>query len=302
MSELSQTDNRLLEAIRRGDSEAWSQLVNEYQGRLLRFAMARVPQQADAEDIVQNSFTSFVRVVDTLQIEVSLETYLFAIVRNEIVQRLRTPWAKNVCLIQDVYHRNEDNISDDALALVPSGDPSTSWCVSHGEEHRFLKKALTQTLRQFVERFQNTEKLDRLKMAELIFYCQLSNADVASQLGVDTGNVRIFKHRSLKRIRKDLAERCATKDISVTYSEDLLTEIWKEQRLSCTKRSTLAAFLLEDLPPEWFDYVDFHLTTIGCHFCRANYKDLCQKQQTSREREELRQRIMASTVGFLSKS
>ena len=46
MSDLSQKDNNLLEAIRRGDSEEWSQLVNEYQGRLLRFAMARVPQRA----------------------------------------------------------------------------------------------------------------------------------------------------------------------------------------------------------------------------------------------------------------
>ncbi len=301
MSDLSQTDNNLLEAIRRGDREAWSQLVNEYQGRLLGFVMARVPQRADAEDIVQNSFASFIRVVDGLQIEVSLETYLFAIVRNEIVQRLRTPWARSVCLIQDVYCRNEDNTSEDAMAQVASCDPSTSWCVSHNEENKFVREALTKTLRQFVRKFQKAEKLNSLKMAELIFYCQLSNTDVANQLGVDAGNVRTFRHRSLKHIRNDLAERCGTKDISISCSEDLLTEIWKEQRLSCTKRSTLAAFLLEDLPPEWFDYVDFHLTTMGCHFCRANYKDLCQNQQTSKKREELRQRIMASTVGFLSK-
>ncbi|HCO96431.1 MAG TPA: hypothetical protein DIU00_21240 [Phycisphaerales bacterium] len=129
----------------------------------------------------------------------------------------------------------------------------------------------------------------------------LSNADVASQLSVETGNVRIFRHRSLKRIHKEFAGRCAAKDISISCSEDFLTEIWKEQRLSCIKRSTLGAFLLEDLSPEWFDFVDFHLATIGCHFCCANYKDLCQEQQTSDQREYLRQRIMASTVGFLSK-
>ena len=52
---------------------------------------------------------------------------------------------------------------------------------------------------------------------------------------------------------------------------------------------------------EWFDYVDFHLTIMGCHFCRASFKDLRQQQQTSRLQEDLRQRIMASTIGFLSK-
>jgi hypothetical protein len=59
--------------------------------------------------------------------------------------------------------------------------------------------------------------------------------------------------------------------------------------------------LLETLPPEWFDYVDFHLTTVGCHFCRASFKDL-QEQQNSRFDEVLRDRIMTSTVGFLRPS
>ena len=38
----------------------------------------------------------------------------------------------------------------------------------------------------------------------------------------------------------------------------------------------------------------------GCHFCRASFKDL-QEQQTGKQQEYLRQRIMSSTVGFLSK-
>ncbi|UCE46356.1 MAG: sigma-70 family RNA polymerase sigma factor [Phycisphaerales bacterium] len=301
MSGPDQTDAEVLAAIRRGDGEAWSALVNEYQGRLLRFAMARVPQQADAEDIVQNTFASLVKAVDTLQIKVSLETYLFGIVRNEIVQRIRTQQARSVCLIQDVYYKDGDNTSGDALAQVRSPDPSTSWCVSHNEEHRSIRDALTEAVRDFVKSLRKKKKLHRLKMAELLFYCQLSSVDIAKQLGVQAGSVRTFKHRCLKRIREDFARRCATADYSASYSEDLLTAIWEEQRLSCIKRSTLGAFLLESLSPEWFDYVDFHLSTMGCHFCRASYKDLQEEQQMSKRREYLRERILASTVGFLSK-
>lgn len=301
MSDPDQTDVQVLQAIRRGDSEAWSQLVNEYQGRLLRFAMARVSQMADAEDIVQDTFASLVRIVDTLQIKVSLETYLFGIVRNEVFNRIRTHRARSVCLIQDVYYKSGDNMSGGALAQVRSHDPSTSWSVSHNEDHLFLRGALTGAVRQFVRSFQKTSKLHRLKMAGLLFYCQLSSVDIAKQLGVEAGQVRTFKHRCLKRIRDDVAGRCAATKHSVSHSEDTLTEIWEEQRLSCIKRSNLGAFQLESLPPEWFDYVDFHLTTMGCHFCRASYKDLQEEQQMSRKREHLRQRILASTVGFLSK-
>ena len=85
----------------------------------------------------------------------------------------------------------------------------------------------------------------------------------------------------------------------MSFSEDLLTEVWEAQRLSCPNRSTLGAFLLETLSAEWFDYVDFHLTTLGCHSCRASFKDL-QEQQDREQRTSFRRRILTSTAGFLS--
>jgi hypothetical protein len=123
---------------------------------------------------------------------------------------------------------------------------------------------------------------------------------VARLLKLDEGSVRVMKHRCLKRIRREVIEDESLKDISITYSEDLVTDIWESQRLSCPKRSTLGAFLLETLSPEWFDYVDFHLATMGCHFCRASFKDL-REQQTSEQHTHFRQRILTSTAGFLTR-
>ena len=301
MNEPDQTDESVLKAIQRGDAEVWSQLINDYQGRLLRFAITRVSQRADAEDVVQNTFTSFVKVVNSLQIKVSLESYLFGILRNEIINLFRTERAKRVCLIQDVYSKSEDSTSSDAFTYIRSPDPSVSRYVRQNEQHQIVREVLTEVLGHFVQNLQKAQKLHDLKMAELLFYCQLSNIDIAKQLNVNAGVVRIFKHRCLKSIRNEVAERYPTMDFSTSYTDNLLTEIWEEQRFSCIKRSTLAAFLLEDLPPEWFDYVDFHLTTMGCLFCRANFKDL-QEEQMSKQQEHLRQCILASTVGFLSKS
>ena len=58
---------------------------------------------------------------------------------------------------------------------------------------------------------------------------------------------------------------------------------------------------LEKLNAEWFDYVDFHLTTLGCHFCRASFNDL-QHQRSRDQRTIFQNKIMASTVGFLNKN
>jgi len=292
-------DKDLLEAIRRGDAAAWTRLVDEYQGRLLKFALARVPQPADAEDIVQDAFTSFIRALDTLQIQTSIETYLFGILRNTIVNRVRTRWARTVCLIQDVYRTGDDELPPDLLACVPSSDPSVSRCVSHHEQHELQRQVLTEALRQLVKDLQDSGRLRDLKIAELVFYCQIASKQVAKLLDMDDGLVRVVKHRCLKFIRETVAAHDAIKDMSITYSEDLLTEIWESHRLSCPKRSTLGAFLLESLSPEWFDYVDFHLTTMGCHFCRASFKDL-QEQRAGQQHTQFRQQILNSTIGFLS--
>ena len=107
---------------------------------------------------------------------------------------------------------------------------------------------------------------------------------VAQLLDLDNGLVRVVKHRCLRQIRGDIARLCTSTDLSLSYSEDSLTDIWESHRLSCPKRSTLGAFLLETLPPEWFDYVDVHLATVGCHFCRASFKDLQEQQNDGEHR------------------
>ncbi len=296
---MNQTDRDLLEAIRRGDATAWTRLVDEHQGRLLRFAQTRVPQNADAEDIVQDTFASFVKAVHAMQIETSIETYLFGILRNAVVNRVRTRWARTVCLIQDVYHGGEDDMTPDLLANVTAPDPSVSWCVSHREQHHLQRQVLAGALQRLIQDLQDTDKLRDLKVAELVFYCQLAGKDAARLLQMDEGLVRVIKHRCLKSIRESVAASEAIRDLSVSFSEDMLTEVWESERLSCPKRSTLGAFLLEDLSPEWFDYVDFHLTTLGCHFCRASFKDL-QEQRTNEQQTQFRDRVLNSTIGFLS--
>lgn len=300
MGNPGQTEDGLLEAIRRGEAEAWAQLIDEYQGRLLRFARARLPQHADAEDAVQETFASFVKAIAQIHIEVGVETYLFGILRHEIVNRFRSRMTKTVCLLQDICRTG----TDDALArtldqMTAAAGPSVSWCVSRDEQQRLQQQTLARALERLVTSFKETDKLRNLKIAELLFYCKLPNKEVAHLLDLDNGLVRVVKHRCLKQIRTEVAQSCGSPDISFCYSEDLLTEIWESHRLSCPKRSTLGAFLLEALPPEWFDFVDFHLATVGCHFCRASFKDL-QERQNEREEDRFRQRIMTSTIGFLT--
>jgi len=75
-------------------------------------------------------------------------------------------------------------------------------------------------------------------------------------------------------------------------------EIWRRERLSCPTRHQLGSFLLDALPAELTQYIQFHLETIGCRFCTANLDDLRQSaEQESTATAQRRQKFFQSSAG-----
>src|SRR5262249_40135889 len=76
--------------------------------------------------------------------------------------------------------------------------------------------------------------------------------------------------------------------------------IWRQRRLSCPTREQLGSYLLQVLDPQYQEYVEFHLRTIGCSFCLANLTDLQAQQKESRaKKEQRRRRYFESSAGYL---
>lgn len=71
-----------------GDERAIGSLVATYHASLVRFARTIVGD-AGAEEIVQEAWLKIVRALPSFEGRSSLRTWLFAIVRNEAVSRLR---------------------------------------------------------------------------------------------------------------------------------------------------------------------------------------------------------------------
>lgn len=80
-----------------------------------------------------------------------------------------------------------------------------------------------------------------------------------------------------------------------------VSEIWRRGRLSCPSRRQLGSYLLGALPPEWVDYVEFHVQTIGCRYCQANLADLEEASQPSPKSAERRQKFFQSSAGFMAR-
>ena len=81
-----------------------------------------------------------------------------------------------------------------------------------------------------------------------------------------------------------------------------LGEIWRRNRLSCPTRQQLGSFVLGVLQPELQDYVDFHITQVGCRLCSANLEDL-KRQSTEQQQsaQTRRRRYFQTSAGYLGK-
>jgi RNA polymerase sigma factor (sigma-70 family) len=297
MSHITEAEQFLLQQIRSGDEQAWSRLVDRYRGRLLSFAHMKLPQSADAEDLVQDTFVAFLTGLAACRGESSLETYLFTILRRKIINSYRSAHARYVCLVQDVYKSPGDPASN-VYDQIPGSEATASFYARRTEQTDLLRLALAGALQSLVDDCKKDLNFRDLRIVELLFYCQLSNQAAARIVALNEKNIAVIKHRCLKHVRHHASRAAPSTRLPEDGLEDLLTEVWEAGRMSCPKRSTIGAFLLETLDADWRDYVAFHLNTLGCHFCRANLEDL-KKQTAQDESKRVHARIMESTIGFL---
>ena len=303
MSDLSQGERYLIEQIRKGDAEAWSQLVERFQGRLLAFSRSRGINRSDGEDLVQETFVQFLKGLAAYRQEASLETYLFMILRRRIVDFLR---GRRVSACGGGQESDDGDASSSSDPIVRAAAPDLTASAYARRDERLHRErgALAESLADMINRLKETEDFRDLQIMEMLFYAQMRNKDIGRLSGMDEKAIALLKHRWLKQLRERVGQRLKGVDLSAIEdpgcADSLLTEIWDEQRLSCPKRSTVGGYMLGTLEKGWHAYVDFHINQLGCRFCKANLEDLREEKQEAPR--QLRDRLMQSTVGFFRKA
>jgi RNA polymerase sigma-70 factor, ECF subfamily len=107
-------DAALVEALKRGDEDAFAGLVGMYHSALLRLAMAYVATREQAEDAVQETWLGVLNGIDRFEGRSSLKTWIFRI----LVNRAKTKGVRE--------HRSIpfSALEDDGDEARPSVDPA----------------------------------------------------------------------------------------------------------------------------------------------------------------------------------
>lgn len=82
-------ESALVQRAKRGDAEAYSELVRKYENKVFRLAKNITQNDEDAEDVLQDAFVKAYEHLDEFQEQSKFYTWLVRIAVNEALMRLR---------------------------------------------------------------------------------------------------------------------------------------------------------------------------------------------------------------------
>jgi RNA polymerase sigma factor (sigma-70 family) len=104
-----QSDERLVTMTRRGNQAAFEMIVSRYQSRLLGFCRHMLSNQQDAEDVLQEVFSSAYTAMLADEREIMVRPWLYRIARNRSLNHIRR--AKSIGVDSMDIHMSEHGLS-----------------------------------------------------------------------------------------------------------------------------------------------------------------------------------------------
>lgn len=85
---MQQTDEQLVERVRRGDRELYARIIERYQDKLYRYVAYLVRSGEDAKDIVQEVFIKVYVNLNGFDTKKKFSSWIYRIAHNESMNRL----------------------------------------------------------------------------------------------------------------------------------------------------------------------------------------------------------------------
>jgi RNA polymerase sigma factor (sigma-70 family) len=173
----------LVESARRGDVDAYEQLVRIHQGIAQRVAYLVTRDATEAEDAAQEAFVKAFYALGRFRADASFRPWLLKIVTNEARNRRRSAGRREGLVLRAVSERPSEDAAPSSEAVALTHD---------------LGARLLRALASLGEN-------DRL-VVSYRYLLDLSEADTAEALGIPRGTVKSRLSRALGRLRRVMEE------------------------------------------------------------------------------------------------
>ncbi len=117
-------ETELIARLKEGDQAAFAQLVDEHASKVYRLALRMMGSEADAEDVLQETFLSAFKSIDRFEERASLSTWLYRIASNAALMRLRRKEPEQVSVDEPVERDDGELVPRQLFdfCCLPEGD------------------------------------------------------------------------------------------------------------------------------------------------------------------------------------
>jgi RNA polymerase sigma-70 factor, ECF subfamily len=164
-----------------GDEASFERMFKTHYARLCAFAATMIEDRDEAEEVVQTMFCRLWEQRDALDINISVQAYLFRSVRNACLNYIKKMQIRETYKVMNLENLNQN----------PAYQPDRA---THSE----LSKKIEQAIADLPEQCRLVFKLSRFE--------ELKYKEIAEQLGISIKTVENQMGKALKVLRFKLAD------------------------------------------------------------------------------------------------
>lgn len=162
----------------------------------VRRALVRIVGEAEADDLTQEVFMRATRALPDFRGEAAVSTWLLRIARGIGLDYLRSRRHREVQRTVPFAGPTADEANTAAAATEPSEAPAAL--------RGLVRREMSACIREYVTRLAPEHRV----VIELKDLEGLSNAEIATRLGVSVGAAKIRLHRARQMLRRELERGC----------------------------------------------------------------------------------------------
>lgn len=181
-------DEALAEALKRGDRQAFDELVRRHQGRVYAIAYRITCNRDDALDVAQEAFIKAFRKIESWQPVGGFLPWLLRLTTNQAIDAVR--WRKR--------RRTEPLESVDAEGQIRQAEHAAP-----GGTGRDIR---AQEIESRVQAALSALSPAQRAVFVMRHYEGLQLADIAVVLGCSVGSVKVHLFRALRKLQKELRD------------------------------------------------------------------------------------------------
>ena len=196
-------DVSVIEALRRGDEDAFARLVDQHHASLRRVARLYVSDRAVAEEVVQDTWLGVIQGIWAFEGRSSLKTWIYRI----LINRAKTRATREGRMVPFARFDADMDVADGAVApdrFEPADHPARAGHRTHPPRDRDASPEhllLTQEARQRLERAIGALPEHQRLVMILRDVEGRSTEEVCNALGFQETNVRVLLHRARAKVR-----------------------------------------------------------------------------------------------------